>query len=64
LKQKRKRKNMGRPVKAHEAQMKYSLRPIINAILGLGTQTNMRCEMTKLPLVSYENDLDISLSFV
>jgi hypothetical protein len=55
---------MGRPVKAHEAQMKYSLRPIINAILGLGTQTNMRCEMTKLPLVSYENDLDISLSFV
>jgi hypothetical protein len=44
--------------------MTYSLRLIINAIPGLGTQTNVRCEMTKLPLVFYENDLDISLSFV
>jgi hypothetical protein len=34
------------------------------AIVGLSTQTNVRCEMTKLPLVFYENDLDISLSFV
>jgi hypothetical protein len=42
----------------------YSLHLIINAILVLSTQTNMRCEMTKLPLVFYENDLDVSLSLV
>jgi hypothetical protein len=42
----------------------YSLRPKINAILGLSTQTNARCEMTKLPLVLYEKDLAIGLSFM
>jgi hypothetical protein len=33
-------------------------------ILGLGTQTNVRCEIIKLRLVFYENDLGIDLSFV
>jgi hypothetical protein len=36
------------------------LRPIINAILRLYTQINVRCEMTKLPLIFYENDLRVS----
>jgi hypothetical protein len=38
--------------------------PKINAILGPSTQTNMTCKMTKIPVVFYENDLDIVLSFV
>jgi hypothetical protein len=42
----------------------YSLRPKINAILGLSTQTNVACKMTKIPLVFYEKNLDIVLSFV
>jgi hypothetical protein len=50
--------------KVKEIGRRYSLRPKISAILELGTQTNVRCEMTKLPLVFYENDLNISLSFV
>jgi hypothetical protein len=29
----------------------YSLRPKINAIVGLCTQTNAKCKITKLPLV-------------
>jgi hypothetical protein len=40
------------------------LRPKIDAILGLDTQTNMEYKMTKLPLVCYEKDLDMNLSFV
>jgi hypothetical protein len=55
---------LGKPRRSPHQQIAYSLHPIINAILGLGTQTNMRCEMTKLPLVFHDNDLDISLSFV
>jgi hypothetical protein len=41
----------------------YSLRPKIITILGLSTQTNTRCEMTKIPFVFYEKDLAIDLSF-
>jgi hypothetical protein len=41
----------------------YPLCPKINAILGLGTQTNARCKITKFPLVFCKKDLDIGLSF-
>jgi hypothetical protein len=41
-----------------------SLRPKIDAILELDTQTNVRYKVTKLPLVFYEKDLDMNLSFV
>jgi hypothetical protein len=35
----------------------YFFRPKINAILGLNTETNARCKMTKIPLILYEKDL-------
>ena len=41
----------------------YSLCLKINAILGSSTQTNDKCEITKIPFVSCEKDLDIVLSF-
>jgi hypothetical protein len=41
----------------------YSLSLKINAIVGLNTETNARCKMIKIPLVLYEKDLAIDLSF-
>ena len=42
----------------------YSLRLKINAIVRPNTQTNARCEITKIPFVLYEKDLDIVLSLL
>jgi hypothetical protein len=45
------------------ARKPIPLRPKINAILGSSTETNAKCKMTKIPLVLYEKDLAIDLSF-
>jgi hypothetical protein len=34
----------------------YFLHPKINTILGLSTEINTMCKMTKIPLVLYEKD--------
>jgi hypothetical protein len=46
-----------------QAKSVYSLRPKINAIVELSTRINVRCEMTKVPLIFCEKDLAIDLSF-
>ena len=40
------------------------VRPKINTILKLDTQINVWCEITKILLVFYENDLDNVLSLL
>jgi hypothetical protein len=49
-------------VPIHVSHILYSLRPIKNAIIGLGTDTNAASEITKIPLAALIHQVSVSFA--